>query len=328
MDAQAATDPAPLAHNSQTIQLPEPAISMAGGLLAQGGGNITVEKGALVSDAGPLGTQADDTDDRASSDAVSLYVVKKGDTLSGIAKMFDVTVGTIRLANDMPVGASVREGSTLLILPITGMQYVIKKGDTLAKIAKKTGGDAEEIGKFNGLEADSQLTVGDTIIIPDAELAAPVQTTTKKPATTSGTKGNLPKVAYGVTALKAGSANGPEYAGYYVCPVSGIQTQGLHGNNGRDFGAANGTPVYAAAGGTVIVASGNGKWNYGYGNYIIVSHANGTQTLYGHLSKVLVSVGESVSKGENIGRVGNTGRSTGSHLHFEVRGAQNDACGR
>ncbi len=96
----------------------------------------------------------------------------------------------------------------------------------------------------------------------------------------------------------------------------------MHGNNGVDIAAPLGTPVVASAGGTVIIARSSG-WNGGYGLYVVISHSNGTQTLYAHLSSVNVSVGDSVSKGQVIGKVGNTGKSTGPHLHFEVRGARN-----
>jgi murein DD-endopeptidase MepM/ murein hydrolase activator NlpD len=77
----------------------------------------------------------------------------------------------------------------------------------------------------------------------------------------------------------------------------------------------------AAAGGTVIVAKASG-WNGGYGNYVVIKHKN-TQTLYAHLSSVSVGVGETVSVGQGVGIIGNTGKSTGTHLHFEVRGGTN-----
>ena len=109
----------------------------------------------------------------------------------------------------------------------------------------------------------------------------------------------------------------------FVHPLPGsIRTQGIHGYNGIDFGAPVGTPVRAAAAGSVIVAKGSG-WNGGYGLYVVVKHGNGTQTLYAHMSRLAVSSGSNVSAGQTIGYVGNTGRSTGSHLHFEVRGARN-----
>ena len=99
-------------------------------------------------------------------------------------------------------------------------------------------------------------------------------------------------------------------------------SQGIHGYNGVDVSAPSGTPIYAAAGGTIVVAKGGGGYNGGYGNYIVIDHGNGTQTLYAHMSSLAVS-GGSVSKGSLIGYVGSTGRSTGNHLHFEVRGAKN-----
>ena len=86
---------------------------------------------------------------------------------------------------------------------------------------------------------------------------------------------------------------------------------------------AKGTPIYAAANGTVIVAKDNGAWNGGYGNYVVISHPNGTETLYAHMSKVLTCAGASVCQGDTIGLVGMTGEATGNHLHFEVRGAAN-----
>lgn len=105
-------------------------------------------------------------------------------------------------------------------------------------------------------------------------------------------------------------------------PTKGVRSQGIHGHNGVDIAAPVGTPVWAAADGKVIVAR-SGGWNGGYGSYVVISHSNGTQTLYAHLSRVDVTVGQSVTKGKTIGAMGNTGKSTGPHLHFEVRGGKN-----
>ena len=101
-----------------------------------------------------------------------------------------------------------------------------------------------------------------------------------------------------------------------------VKTQGLHGYNGIDLAAPTGTPVLASASGDVIVSRGYG-WNGGYGNYIVIKHPNGTQTLYAHLNEVIVSSSWHVVQGQIIGYVGATGKSTGPHLHFEVRGAKN-----
>ena len=104
--------------------------------------------------------------------------------------------------------------------------------------------------------------------------------------------------------------------------VGGIKTQGIHGHNGVDLASYYGADIYASADGQVIVAKSEG-WNGGYGLYIVVKHNNGTQTLYSHLSAVLVSSGQSVEQGQVIGKMGSSGDSTGTHLHFEIRGARN-----
>jgi murein DD-endopeptidase MepM/ murein hydrolase activator NlpD len=101
-----------------------------------------------------------------------------------------------------------------------------------------------------------------------------------------------------------------------------VKTQGLHGYNGVDLAGPVGTPIYAAAAGTVLVSASSG-WNGGYGNLVIISHDNGTQTVYGHLSKTLVKVGQHVEQSQKIALMGATGKATGSHLHFEIRGAKN-----
>ena len=98
--------------------------------------------------------------------------------------------------------------------------------------------------------------------------------------------------------------------GYRIHPITGQYK--LH--TGVDINVGYGTPVYAADGGTVILAG----WNGGYGNCIVINHGNGLTTLYGHLSSINVSVGQSVGRGQTIGLVGSTGNSTGPHLHWEV----------
>ncbi len=271
-----------------------------------------VDNSALVAESGPLGTAADVSIATPTSDTISLYVVHKGDTIAAVAKMFDVSPNTILWANNLTKNQAITEGQTLVILPVTGVQYVIKKGDTLASIAKKYNADVDEIGRFNGITESSVLAIGDEIIIPDGEIAAPAAKTTVK-----------------VSGKVIASKSGPAFDGYFIKPAAGIRTQGVHGNNGIDIGAPVGTTVKAAAGGTVIIASGVGGYNGGYGNYIVISHPNGTQTLYAHLSKVSVSSGATVKQGQVIGATGGrpgsfgAGKSTGAHLHFEVRGGKN-----
>jgi murein DD-endopeptidase MepM/ murein hydrolase activator NlpD len=130
-------------------------------------------------------------------------------------------------------------------------------------------------------------------------------------------------VAKTSTAAKA-AAKLPAVSGYFGNPLNGAGklSQGLHGHNAVDIAAPPGTPIYAAASGTVTTVKSDGGWNSGYGNYVVISHPNGTSTLYAHMSSVATS-GGAVSKGSVIGYVGRTGEATGNHLHFEVHGAQN-----
>ncbi len=268
---------------------------------AVGGGDITIENGALLPEIGPLGTAADVKEEYL-SDQITNYVVRPGDTLGGIAKMFDVTEGTIAIANGLKRGQPLTIGTTLTILPISGVEYIIKKGDTLKGITKKFGADMDEIATYNGVTEETILAVGDLLMIPGGEivLGAPDQTKTK------------PKIY-----------RGPEYVGYYLRPISGgRKTQGIHGRNGVDLATATGAPIMASANGVVIVSRNSG-WNGGYGKYVVISHPNGTQTLYSHNSKNLVIAGEQVKQGQTIALIGSTGRSTGPHIHFEIRGAKN-----
>jgi len=243
---------------------------------------------------------------------ISVYVVRSGDTLSEIADMFSVSVNTIIWANNLSGAKDVHPGDTLVILPVSGVERTVEKGDTLKSLAKKYSSDANEIAEYNGLDPSTLLTVGSTIIIPGGEISAPMSN-----SASSGSSHHSSSEPY----LGGG---GPEQDGYYTNPLPGaILTQGIHGWNAVDLGAARGTPIRAAADGVVIVSRNCGAWNGGYGNYVVITHGNGTQTLYAHMSHTIVSSGETVSAGQTIGYVGMTGLTTGPHLHFEVRGAAN-----
>lgn len=298
--------------NSQNMPILQAVSGPSWQSLPRGGGDITIIGGvALLPDAGPSGTQVEvDENPTPISGQVSTYIVRKGDTISSIAKMFDVSTGTILSANDLKRGETISVGQKLIILPISGIQYTVKKGDTITSVSKKYKVDVGEIVGFNGFSSsEDTLTVGEVIIIPFAEIEE------KSPTSTQPSK----------VVNKARGVSGPDYSGYYIRPVSydsGTKSQGLHGYNGVDIAGKVGTPIIAAASGEVIV-SRQGGWNGGYGSYVVIAHDNGTQTLYGHLSGVVAKEGWHVSKGQLIGYMGSTGRSTGSHLHFEIRGAKN-----
>lgn len=272
----------------------------------------TVGGSALLADAGPSGGMADVSADGYDHGQISTYVVHDGDTFLSIATMFEVSVNTILWANDLPRGSKLTVGQTLIILPVSGVQYIVKKGDTILGITKKYKGDIDEVRAYNGIDEGDTLEVGSTVIIPDGEV--PIIAVTYRPATS-----------------KLRGASGPSYDGYYRAPLGSYRrTQGLHGWNGVDLVSYDGVgaAVGAAADGQVFFvkqgcAQGYRSCGGGYGNYVVINHSNGTQTLYGHLKAVNVYSGEQVSRGQLLGTEGNTGRSTGAHLHFEIHGARN-----
>ncbi|MDP3763027.1 MAG: M23 family metallopeptidase [bacterium] len=267
-------------------------------LAGQGGGGISVVgDSALLSVTGPLGSMADVAEYK--SDSISLYVVRPGDSLGSVAKLFDVSVNTIRWANNLTTSTVIKPGQILVILPVNSTQHAVAKGETLVGIVKKYGGDLNETLAFNGWPPGYEPEAGTIVIIPDGE---------GEPLSSSGDR-----VVRGT--------GGPAYAGYYIRPIIGGRiSQGLHGFNGKDFATYCGAPVLASARGTVLVVRNQG-WNGGYGLYAVIAHSNGTQTLYSHMSRITVSVGWNVVQGQVIGYVGSTGDSTGCHVHLEVRGA-------
>lgn len=293
--------------SSQTMNIFKPNVVEAASLLE--GESFSDDSDMMQATTGSLRISTEDIDFPV-SDTISVYEVKKGDTLSTVAKLFGVSKNTIMWANDLK-SEYISPGDTLVILPMTGIKHVVKKGDTVVSLAKKYKADKEDIAKFNGITEDADLAVGDTLLVPDGEIAMvaqPQKTTTNK---------NVVKTKI----LNSYSYTAP--SGFLVRPVvGGRRTQGIHGHNGVDIASAPGTPILAAASGRVIVAKVGG-YNGGYGNMIIITHDNGVQTVYAHLRSLDVKSGQSVAQGEQIGEMGNTGRSTGPHLHFEVRGAKN-----
>ncbi len=251
---------------------------------------------------------------------ITTYTVKSGDTLSGIADKFNISINTIRWANDLTEKTSkIKPGDELVILPVSGVEYTVKKGDTLSGIAAKFDASQDDILKYNDIEKNA-IKVGMSLIIPGAEPIKPKPAPAKpvsKPATPSTpTKEPTPSAPKPSESAPAPSPSSEK--GYAVPISSGILTQGIHDGNAVDFGASTGTPVHAFKSGTVIVAKSSG-YNGGYGSFIVVNHEGICQTQYSHLSKVSVSVGDTVTMGQQIGLSGNTGRSTGPHLHFNVR---------
>lgn len=238
-------------------------------------------------------------------DKILEYSVQSGDTVSAIAAKFGVSVDTIRWENSLASLGSIKPGDKLNVLPVTGVRHKVSRGETVYSIAKKYGTNAQGIVDFPfNTFADNEtfaLTVGQDLIVPDGEKPNVVLWS---PST------YIAKLTPDAGAVSA--------TGQFVWPIGGTITQRFSWyHRGVDIATAFGAPVLAADSGTVIVAG----WpdNSGYGNRIVIDHGNGTQTWYGHLSAFAVKVGQRVNRGDRIGSEGSTGRSTGPHLHFEIR---------
>lgn len=295
--------------------------------------------------------EEDNNTDAQEKDAssITIYAVKQGDTISSIAKKFGVSENTVLWANELTRKSVIKIGQNLVILPVSGVRYKVTKGDTISGIAKKFDADEKEILYFNDLDDPKNIKPGLELIIPGADplpaktVSVPKKPTTPKPSTPSnvplsdiGTEGNTKSVDNSEEEKKDDDGQNQttdpsSKRGEFIVPAPGsVLTQRYHAVNAVDFGNKVGSPILSAAKGTVIVSksgcgpgSSRNRCNGGFGNFIVISHDGGIQTLYAHLSKVTVSVGDSVDQGEQIGLMGNSGRSTGSHLHFETHGISN-----
>lgn len=281
---------------------------------AQGGSDAQIElnENTIVARSGPRGTQAD-LKKIDEFEQITTYIVREGDTIGHIAELYNISTNTIRWQNDLDHKAVIFPGQHLIILPVDGIEHIVEKGDTLASITEKYKGYIDEVEQFNNISRGTKLTVGTKIIVPGGEPLEQVRST--------------PIIASKTTST--GSSGSGISSGYYVRPIpagKGRKSQSYHGRwRAVDVAVEVGTPVLASAPGKVIVVNNYG-WGGGYGNYIVIAHDNGSKTLYAHNSRNIVSLGQYVNRGETIGYSGNTGRSTGPHLHFEIRGGIDVPC--
>ena len=232
------------------------------------------------------------------------YKVQNGDTISAVGQKFGISTDTIRWANDL-TSDQIKPGQILKILPVSGVSHIVKSGDTLESVAKKYSAEAQAIMDFpfNDVPDDFSLKVAQVLIVPDGsppELPSPVK----------------PKPQYLAKGPASPAFSAPGGASF-IWPTAGSITQYFAWYHpGVDIANRNAPGIAASDSGTVIVAG----WpdNSGYGNRVVLDHGNGYTSLYGHMSNIYVSVGESVSRGQLIGQMGSTGRSTGTHLHLEI----------
>ncbi len=221
------------------------------------------------------------------------YQIKEGDTLSGISKQYKIDVGTLISYNNIQNVRRIWVGANLKIPDIDGMPYIVRNGDSLESIAEKHEIPLNNILDANNLDSEI-ISVGDQLFIPGAKIS---EYDYKK---ATGTLFLYPAV---------GRLSSPY--GYRSDPFTGVRRM----HYGIDIANRNGTSVKSTMAGTVVVI---GNQPLGYGNYVVIRHDRGFQSLYGHLSAILVRKGQRVSQGQKIGKMGSTGRSTGTHLHFSL----------
>lgn len=237
------------------------------------------------------------------------YVIQLGDTIGSVAERFGVSVNTILWENNLTERSTIRPGDTLRILPLSGVKHKVKRGETLAKIAQLYGVEASAIIDENDLIDEDALRIGDELVIPGGKKLPTVVPTPVTQRTPRSYVGGVPSSATADPGTKL------------LWPTTTRHITQYYGwrHTGLDIASRESPPIFAAESGTVTRVSSNGSWNGGYGNMIIIDHGNGLQTLYGHLKTLFVGVGDVVVRGQNIAIMGNTGRSTGPHVHFEVR---------
>ncbi len=229
------------------------------------------------------------------------YVIEAGDTIGSIAEKYGISVNTIMWANKLTARNVLRPGASLKILPTSGIGHKIVRGDTLQSVAKKYNVAINQIQEFNGLAAGAKLTLGQELVIPGARPLPP-----PAPPRRPIEPGILDQVI-----IPSGKGMMWPLASRRVTQYYNFRHHAI------DIGAPTGSPVYAADDGIVEIARPIG-WNGGYGKMLVINHGGGLSTLYAHNSQLLVKLGERVSKGQALAFSGNTGRSTGPHLHFEV----------
>ncbi len=241
----------------------------------------------------------------AARDEIESYIVSDGESLSSIADKFGISLNTLLWGNSLSVNSVIQPGDTLAILPTSGVLHTVSSGDTISRISAKYDISQEEIIAYNKLSDANDLVVGEQIIVPGGSVTAAA------PASRSAAVASIfsSPPASSSTSSSAGSA-------YMIWPTDLRTITQYYGwrHTGVDIDCGWDNTNYAAMDG-IVESSG---WNGGYGYAIDINHGNGITTRYGHNASLYVSAGQYVSQGQAIGLCGTTGRSTGTHLHFEV----------
>ena len=255
------------------------------------------------------------------------YKVQPGDTIWDIGARFNVGSYSVLWSNGLDEDAIIKPGQELKIPPVPGTLHTVRADDDLDGIAKRYNVEPAAIVDYNGLRPGEGLTPDKQLVIPGGQLPltrrapvtqlAPPVTTVRPPVTTLRPPVPVPgPVTAQAPRLPIPAPAPAAPTGRFSWPARGLITTYFSGwHPGIDVAAAVGTPIGAADGGTV---TSTGWDSTGYGYRVVISHGNGYTTTYNHLSSIAVRAGQQVGKGQLVGGMGSTGRSTGSHLHFEI----------
>ena len=259
--------------------------------------------GAPVDDGTLYKPVAVDTSVKSSVGMLEHYTVKNGDTLTGIASRFGVSMMTVWWANRLTTKDSLKAGQDLVIPPVNGLIVTVKAGDTLDTLAAANKIESADIIEVNQLD-DLNLIVGQVLVLPGAKGAPlPTPKPTPKPRVVTGGGGG------GGFVYQGGAWAWPVVGGNYI-------SQYFHyGHYGIDIAADYGTTIVSPLAGRVVFAG----WKSNGGGYQVwISHGNGLYTALHHMSAVTVNAGQTVSRGQRVGRIGTSGWSSGPHVMLEV----------
>jgi murein DD-endopeptidase MepM/ murein hydrolase activator NlpD len=228
-----------------------------------------------------------------------VHTVQSGETLSSIAKKYGISTQTLINVNTLASANKLKVGQKLNVITVDGLLYTVKQGESLWDIARRYKVDIDKVIEVNGLTSPEKLQPKQMIVLPGAKPLATTTAGSSAPALVSA-KGALQKAFDWPVQGRISSGYGSRWGSMHY---------------GIDIAVGTGTPVRAAAAGKVTFAG----WNGSYGYLVKIDHGNGVETRYAHNSTLLVKAGQQVNRGSVIARSGNTGRSTGPHVHFEIR---------
>lgn len=260
---------------------------------AEEDGAEKAEAAAVLSEPEPVAEPEPEPEPRP---LILTHVIQAGETLWDISRLYDIDVDTILAANETVDPNRLRIGTPLTILTVRGALHTVRSGESLWDISRTYGVSIDEIAANNGISDPSRLQVSTRLVIPGAQAQAAAL---RRDAVLSSDGRLIRNFEWPLRAR--------------ISSRYGMRWGRMH--HGLDIAVPVGTPVRAAAGGVVSFSGVQG----GYGNIVIIDHGNGVETRYAHLSRNVVSKGQRVARGELIAYSGNTGQSTGPHLHFEIR---------